>query len=179
MRTNNILTTASSACSGTATASSGRPTRSTQQHGRLLGPWEAGGTKFAGTDGLLIRANNVHHNTGPGLWTDINNIRTTIEHNVVHANTSHGIFHEISYRAVIRDNQVTDNGRAEPLSGWGGAGIRVAASPDVEIHGNVLAGNQNAIMLVQQEREDCRPRIGPPHPNIEVRDNDVTLALST
>ena len=141
--------------------------------------WEAGGTKFAGTDGLLIRANNVHHNTGPGLWTDINNIRTTIERNVVHANTSHGIFHEISYRAVIRDNQVTDNGRAEPLSGWGGAGIRVAASPDVEIHGNVLAGNQNAIMLVQQEREDWPS----PHGahlirNIEVRDNDVTLAPS-
>jgi hypothetical protein len=139
--------------------------------------WEAGGTKFARTDGLVVRANNVHHNTGPGLWTDINNIRTTIERNVVHANTSHGIFHEISYRAVIRDNQVTDNGRAEPLPGWGGAGIRVAASPDVEVHGNRLAGNQNAIVLVQQRRHDWPS----PHGahllrNIDVHDNQVTLS---
>jgi Right handed beta helix region len=116
--------------------------------------WEAGGTKFTRTDGLVIRGNRVHDNLGPGLWTDINNIRTTIERNVVHANTSHGIFHEISYRAVIRDNQVTDNGGAEPLPGWGGAGICVAASPDVEIYGNSLAGNQNAIMLMQQQRDD-------------------------
>jgi len=139
--------------------------------------WEAGGTKFARTDGLVVRANDVHHNTGPGLWTDINNIGTTIERNVVHANTSHGIFHEISYRAVIRDNRVTDNGRAEPLPGWGGAGIRVAASPDVEIHGNWLAGNQNAIVLVQQRRDDWPS----PHGahlirNIDVHDNQVTLS---
>jgi hypothetical protein len=139
--------------------------------------WEAGGTKFARTDGLVIRGNNVHHNVGPGLWTDINNIRTTIEGNLVHANTSHGIFHEISFQAVIRDNRVTDNGRAEPLSGWGGAGIRIAASADVEVVGNALAGNQNGIMLVQQRRDDSPS----PHGahlirNVEVRDNDVTLA---
>jgi hypothetical protein len=139
--------------------------------------WEAGGTKFARTDSLVVRGNNVHHNNGPGLWTDINNIRTTIEHNVVHANTSHGIFHEISYSAVIRDNRVTDNGRAEPLPGWGGAGIRVAASPDVEIHGNRLADNQNAIVLVQQRRGDWPS----PHGahllrNVDVHDNQVTLS---
>lgn len=139
--------------------------------------WEAGGTKFARTDGLVVRGNNVHHNSGPGLWTDINNIRSTIEGNVVHANASHGIFHEISYRAAIRDNQVTDNGRDEPLPGWGGAGIRVAASPDVEIHGNTLVGNQNAIVLVQQRRDDWPS----PHGahlirNVDVHDNDVRLS---
>jgi parallel beta-helix repeat protein len=139
--------------------------------------WEAGATKFARTDGLIIRGNNVHDNAGQGLWTDINNIRTTIEDNVVHANSGHGILHEISYRAVIRDNRVTDNGGAEPMLGWGGAGIRVAASPDVEVYGNALAGNQNAIMVVQQRRDDWPS----PHGahlvrNIEVRDNEVTLA---
>ena len=141
--------------------------------------WEAGGTKFARTDGLVIRANSVHHNLGPGLWTDINNIRTTVERNIVHANTGHGIFHEISYRAVIRDNRVTDNGSSEPLPGWGGAGIRIAASLDVTIHGNALAGNQNGIMLVQQRRDDWpSPHGAHQIRNIDVRDNDVTLAPS-
>jgi Right handed beta helix region len=138
--------------------------------------WEAGGTKFVRTDGLVIRGNNVHDNMGQGLWTDINNIRTTIERNHVHANSGHGIFHEISYRAVIRGNHVTDNGGAEPMPGWGGAGIRVAASPDVEIYGNSLAGNQNAIMLLQQRRDDWPSSHGA-HllRNIEVHDNQVSL----
>jgi hypothetical protein len=139
--------------------------------------WEAGGTKFVHTDGLVIRGNSVHNNKGPGLWTDINNIRTTIERNIVHANTSHGIFHEIGYRAVIRDNHVTDNGGDDPLLGWGASGIRVAASPDVEIYGNFLAGNQNAIMLVQQRRDDCQsPRGAHLLRNIDVHDNQVTLS---
>ena len=64
--------------------------------------WEAGGTKFARTDGLVVRGNNVHHNLVLGLQTDINNIRSTIEGNVVHVNASHGIFREISHRAAIR-----------------------------------------------------------------------------
>ena len=95
----------------------------------------------------------------------------------MHANTGHGIFHEIGYRAVIRDNRVTDNGGADPLPGWGGAGIRVAASPDVETYGNFLAGNQNAIMLIQQRRDDWPSPHGP-HllDNIDVHDNQVTLA---
>jgi hypothetical protein len=139
--------------------------------------WEAGGTKFAVTDGLVVRNNRVHHNLGPGLWTDINNINTLYERNVVHDNTSHGIFHEISYDAVIRDNLITDNGGGEPLAGWGDAGIRIAASPDVEVYGNVLAGNENAIMLIQQVREDWPSPHGP-HVlrDIDVHDNDITTS---
>jgi hypothetical protein len=138
--------------------------------------WEAGGTRFARTDGLL-RDNHIHHNMGPGLWTDINNIRTTIERNITHGNTGHGIFHEISYRAVLRDNRETDNGGAEPLPGLGRGLIRVAASPDVDIYGNYLAGNENAVMLVQRRRSGW-PSLHGAHllSNIEVHDNQVTLA---
>jgi parallel beta-helix repeat protein len=139
--------------------------------------WEAGGGKWAMTDGLVVRANNVHDNQGKGLWTDINNIRTTYENNTVHANASHGIYHEISYEAVIRNNRITDNGLSLPLPGWGGAGIRVAASPDVEIHGNVLSGNQNAIMLVQQRRVDSPSPYGPHElRDMNVHDNDITMS---
>ena len=142
----------------------------------FLPNWEAGGAKWVGTSGLVVRANNVHHNQGPGLWTDINNVDTLYEDNVVHANATHGIFHEISYRAVIRDNRVTDNGHGDPLPGWGGAGIRVAASPDVEVHGNLVAGNRNAIMLVQQVRTDSPSRHGPHELHgVDVHDNQVIM----
>ncbi|CAN5895910.1 hypothetical protein BH23ACT10_BH23ACT10_07120 [soil metagenome] len=137
--------------------------------------WEAGGTKFAYSTGLLIEGNNVHHNRGPGLWTDINNIDTTVQRNVVHDNTSHGIFHEISYAAVIRYNRVTRNGTGMPVAGWGGSGIRIAGSPDIEVHHNTLVGNQNGIMLVEQDRPDPESPLGP-HiiANVTVHDNDIS-----
>ena len=139
--------------------------------------WEAGGTKWAETRRLVVRGNSSHHNQGPGLWTDINNIGTLYEGNIVHANASHGIFHEISYDAVIRNNRVTDNGRPDPQPGWGGAGIRIAASPNVEVYGNVLAGNANAIILLQQERTDW-PSAHGPHElrDVDVHDNDITMS---
>lgn len=139
--------------------------------------WEAGGAKWGASTGLVVRGNTVHHNEGPGLWTDINCVHTLYERNTVYANASHGIFHEISYDAVIRDNRVTDNGRSDPLPGWGGAGIRVAASPDVEIYGNTLAGNENAIILLQQARNDWPSRKGPHElRDVDVHDNDVTIS---
>jgi parallel beta-helix repeat protein len=139
--------------------------------------WEAGGTKWAETRRLVVRGNRSHHNQGPGLWTDINNIGTLYEGNTVHANASHGIFHEISYDAVIRNNRVTDNGRPDPQPGWGGAGIRIAASPNVEVYGNVLAGNANAIILLQQERTDW-PSAHGPHElhDVDVHDNNITMS---
>jgi hypothetical protein len=139
--------------------------------------WEAGGTKWAETRRLVVRGNRAHHNQGPGLWTDINNIDTLYEGNTVHANASHGIFHEISYAAVIRNNRVTDNGRPDRMSGWGGAGIRIAASPNVEVYGNVLAGNANAIILLQQRRTDW-PSPNGPHElhDVNVHHNDVAMS---
>jgi parallel beta-helix repeat protein len=139
--------------------------------------WEAGGTKWAETRHLVVRRNSSHHNQGPGLWTDINNVDTLYEGNTVYANASHGIVHEISYDAVIRNNRITDNGRLDRLSGWGGAGIRIAASPNVEVYGNVLAGNSNAIILLQQRRTDWPSPHGPHElHDIDVHDNDVRMS---
>jgi Right handed beta helix region len=36
--------------------------------------WEAGGTKFWETKGLVVRNSCIHHNAGPGLWTDTDNV---------------------------------------------------------------------------------------------------------
>ena len=113
--------------------------------------WEAGGTKFVKTRGLVVRNNYVHHNWGPGLWTDIDNINTLVESNRVIGNADQGIFHEISYAAVIRNNTVQGNGFDRSSWLWG-AGIMVAASPNVEVYGNTVSGNFNGIAAVQQNR---------------------------
>ena len=113
--------------------------------------WEAGGSKFTRTHGLIIRGNYAHDNTGPGLWTDIDNVDTLYESNRVFDNTGPGIFHEISYAAVIRNNHVEGNGFGHDSWLWG-AGILIAASSDVEVYDNVVINNANGITGIQQKR---------------------------
>nr|MBA3710275.1 NPCBM/NEW2 domain-containing protein [Planctomycetota bacterium] len=121
---------------------------------RINPGWEAGGTKWALTQRLIVRGNFSHHNGGPGLWTDTDNIDTLYENNRVEDNENEGIVHEISYRAVIRGNTVLRNGWGDWAGrGWlWNAGIGVHASPDVEVVGNTLRGNFNGIVGIQQGR---------------------------
>ncbi len=137
--------------------------------------WEAGGTKFTVTDRLTVRKNWSHHNIGPGLWTDINNIHTLYENNVVEDNTQMGIFHEISYDAIIRNNIVRRNGAGFSTYIFG-AGILIAASQNVEVYGNTLEGNADGIGAIQQNRPEMPSAYGP-HivVNLYVHDNDVTM----
>ena len=113
--------------------------------------WEAGGSKFVKTQRLTVRKNRVHDNDGPGLWTDIDNIYTLYEGNVVEDNRHAGIWHEISYDAVVRNNTVRRNGSANTTWLWG-AGIQIANSSNVEVYGNLVEDNQNGIVGTQQNR---------------------------
>jgi Right handed beta helix region len=115
--------------------------------------WEAGGMKIVLSDGAVVAGNRVHHNGGPGIWGDIDNRFLLIEKNVVEDNEQIGIFYEISYGAVIRQNIVRRNGLAPWVSDYiWGVGILVAASPDVEVAHNVLEGNRGGVAGVQQPR---------------------------
>ncbi len=141
---------------------------------RFLYSWEAGGTKFSHTRWAVVRDNYVHHNWGSGLWADIHNIYMLYENNRVTDNAAQGIFHEISYAAVIRNNVVERNGFDRP---WlYGAGIQVNHSPDVEVYGNVVSGNRNGIVGIQQNRTDHPSAYGPHHlKNLYVHDNIITM----
>lgn len=113
--------------------------------------WEAGGAKWAVTDGLTVLDNVVHDNHGPGLWSDIDARDTTYAGNVVRDNDRAGIFYEISTDAVIRDNMVTGNGHGFDTWLWG-SGILLAGSHDVVVSGNRLSGNAEGVGLIQQNR---------------------------
>lgn len=115
--------------------------------------WEGGGGKCALTRGLVVRDNHFHHNNGYGFWTDIDNIGSLYEGNLVEDNLAGGITHEISFSAVIRRNVFRRNGPAAPVWLWGAA-ILVQNSRDVEVYGNSvdMTGRGNGISLVQQDR---------------------------
>ncbi|MDJ0924323.1 MAG: right-handed parallel beta-helix repeat-containing protein [Acidimicrobiia bacterium] len=134
--------------------------------------WECGGAKFTRTDGLVLRNLTVHHNLGPGLWVDIDARNTLYEDNVVYSNNGAGIFHEISFEAVIRNNEVYDNGFSKSEWLWG-AGILIAASTDVEVYDNVVTNNADGITGIQQDRNGD---LGPSFlANLDVHDNVVTM----
>lgn len=115
--------------------------------------YDAGGAKFTLTQNLVVRNNNVHDNLCMGIWLDINNVNSLIEGNQSDRNLGHGIFHEIGYNAIIRNNRTIGNTRF---------GISVSSSPNDEIVGNYVADNgYGGIRLTQDNRRDWPSPSGP------------------
>jgi hypothetical protein len=143
--------------------------------------WGAGGSKWVFTDGLIVRGNFSHHNNGPGLWTDINNINTLYESNRIEDNVRAGIFHEISYAAIIRNNTLKRNG-----NNWFGSyptegGISICDSSNVEIYGNELEDNWYGIGGLEDSRRYAEgdPAHGPwMLQNLSVH-NNIIRSIST
>jgi nitrous oxidase accessory protein NosD len=135
----------------------------------------AGGTKFLSSNNLVIRNNYSHHNNGPGLWADGDNINVVYEGNRVEANLHAGIKHEISCRATIRNNVVVGNGFGN--DNWlAGAGIVVLNSPDVTITGNTVTNNEDGIGGIQGTRDtyqgaNCRRELR----NLTVSGNSISM----
>lgn len=115
--------------------------------------WEAGGVKIAECDGVVFNQNHVSDNDGPGLWCDIDCRNVSYERNVVEDNRHSGILHEISFKALIRDNVVRRNGRGERSWFWG-ADVTIAASEGVTVTGNKITVEPGGcgIMLIDQGR---------------------------
>lgn len=138
--------------------------------------WERGATKFAETTNVQLINNYVHHNYGPGLWADLNCKDMLFADNTIVGNSKAGIYYEISYDAVIRDNYLEGNGLAFDPWLWGG-GIVISSSPNVEIYGNTVVNNGDGIGAVEQDRSSDPARYGPLQiRNLYVHDNNVTMS---
>ncbi len=115
--------------------------------------WGAGGSKFVLTNHLTLRGNDVHHNEGPGLWSDIDNAFVTYEGNRLTGNKVAGIFHEISWDAVIRNNVLDAEGQnPDGRDVWWGGAIFVSASTNVEVTGNTVRNSVTAIGVIDANR---------------------------
>ena len=138
--------------------------------------WEAGGSKFKETYNLRLSNNYVHDNIGKGLWLDIWNYGAIYEGNTITNNTYMGIYHEVSYDAIIRNNYVAGNGFDHSNWLWGG-GIVVANSPNVEIYGNTVIDNADGISVIHQSRigQDVVDGWLKESHNVYVHDNHIEL----
>jgi parallel beta-helix repeat protein len=101
-----------------------------------------------------MRGNHVYGNKSWGLWCDIDCINIIYENNLVEHNYDAGIYHEISFRGVIRNNTLRHNGVAG--QGWlWGADIVISASQDVEVFGNDVTVRPDGCgaVLIDQSRD--------------------------
>ena len=119
---------------------------------------------------VTIRNNNVSNNYGSGIWPDTNNTDTMIEGNVVKDNTKRGIFVEISYNTVIRNNYIKGNFVAQKgntpeggiyISESGGNAAAAAAQggkfdPVIDIYGNYIVDNWNGVDISEDAGRMCQ-----------------------
>jgi parallel beta-helix repeat protein len=132
--------------------------------------WEAkvagcgctGGMKFWAVNGADVRNNWIHDNHGPGLWADTNNNDFLIENNLIEGNDGMGIFYEISYNAVIRNNTIRGNAWKQGqefaarkdtfpigaiyISEAGGEPLIPARTSQLEISGNDFVNNYGGVV---------------------------------
>jgi hypothetical protein len=137
---------------------------------------EAGGFKVAQSSGLVVRGNWSHHNQGPGMWTDFDNVNALYEDNLVEDNATAGIFHETSQAAVIRNNVVRRNGFSFHSWLYGG-GIQISTSKNVEIYGNTVEENARGIVGIMQTRASSPVYGRPSLENLYVHDNTVRMTV--
>jgi parallel beta-helix repeat protein len=146
--------------------------------------WESGGLKIGGTKNIVIRNNYSHDNDGSGIWVDVASKDALIEGNRVIDNTHQGIFFEISYDSVIRNNVAQGNGFGRDIGGMYGSNIFVSSSGSstgsnagVEVYGNTVAGGANGIGIIQANRIGDKATFGPHRTqDVYVHDNDITLS---
>jgi parallel beta-helix repeat protein len=146
---------------------------------RLSTSDDAGGTKFSGgTDGMIVRGNEVHDNYGSGLWWDGFNRNAQVYGNVIRDNRNWGIFWELSYGgAKIHDNTLTGNGIGDGTANWyNNVQLLVSCSDGgvgrIEIYDNTIDGAAYPLGLINHSNHPLRTA------GVYVHHNRMTLRSS-
>jgi hypothetical protein len=118
----------------------------------------AGGSKVGATLNLVFRGNYSHDNEGSGFHNDRGSTNTTYDNNTSADNTEQGIFYEISYGALVRNNKLLRNGYIHANNSFWlyGADLLSSSSQDVIAYCNtaeVSALGGNGLDIIGQVRE--------------------------
>lgn len=116
-----------------------------------------GGMKFtqtiSPTEPLVVRGNEIHDNSGIGVWCDIACNGFEVVGNYIHDQGSRAVMIELSKNAVIRDNlMVNTNGWSDYKRDFNAGAITVGESSDVLIENNYIDGAVSGVIIRQTER---------------------------
>jgi parallel beta-helix repeat protein len=138
---------------------------------------EAANIKLYGCGRIVIRGNHVHDSPFRGIWIDRSQPDMTIENNRVINHGQVGIWYEVSYRGVVRNNYVENAGYDSYYSsGWlRGGGITVTNSPDVTVTGNTVVNSLNGIIGLQASSYYDGPYGKSELRNLRVQGNTIVM----
>jgi hypothetical protein len=127
-----------------------------------------GGGKFWDVRGAVVARNWIHHNKSVGLWADTNNINFRFIGNYINSNHDEGIFYEISYNALIKNNTFVRNGHVKGrgfdgtfpvgaiyLSESGGDARVSRHFATLEVAGNYFKNNWGGVILWENADRFC------------------------
>jgi parallel beta-helix repeat protein len=124
----------------------------------------AGGLKLTRSRLVVVTGSEFSRNNATGLWFDQSSRDMAITGSRMEGNQGHGVFLEISARAVIAGNLVTGNRDL---------GMKINDTSSVEIRNNVVSGNMNAISVLQDERLKSDASV-PGHDERHMDDDEMT-----
>jgi Bacterial Ig domain len=119
----------------------------------------AGGSKVLFTYNIVFRGNYSHNNEGSGFHDDTDNYGALYDNNISADNTEQGIFHEVSFHAIMRNNKLLRNGYIHPNGTFWlyGANLLSSTSQNVQAYCNtveVSAAGGNGIDILTQPRTE-------------------------
>jgi hypothetical protein len=137
---------------------------------RIEGCGCTGGGKFWDVNGAQVTNNWVHDNLSVGLWADTNDRNFLVEGNYIEQNNDEGLFYEVSYNLIVRNNFFKRNaivkGREFAAAGdnfpvsaiyisESGGDSRVPGSSTLDIHHNYFDDNWGGVTLWENADRYC------------------------
>lgn len=181
----------------------GGPTNVLLDHNEVVGnnqdDWESqvagcgctGGGKFWDAHAVTITNNYIHNNLSVGLWADTNDTDFLIENNYISENDGQGIFYEISYNMIVRNNNFVRNalvdGPGNPgfptgaiyLSESGGDSRVAGRTANIEIYDNSFTDNWSGVILWENADRFCASPANTSSGTCTLVNPDATLASCT
>ena len=109
---------------------------------------EAAGAKIVTTRDVTIADNWFEDNRATGLWLDIDVVNATVVRNVMRNNERHGLYFEISTRALIASNAFLGNGVS---------GVGLADATGARVLNNTFVDNPVALLVQDDARDQSDP----------------------
>ncbi|MHA6693433.1 right-handed parallel beta-helix repeat-containing protein [Homoserinimonas sp. A520] len=103
----------------------------------------AGGLKLTRSRLVVVTGSEFSRNNATGLWFDQSSRDLALTGSRMEGNQGHGVFLELSARAVVVGNVMAGNRDL---------GMKINDTSSVEIRHNIVSGNMNAISVLQDER---------------------------
>lgn len=104
--------------------------------------YSGAGMKVINTEGAVWRNNLFERNVGNGIWIDESSYNSTIQNNTIRNNESIGVMLELSHKAIVSGNTISNNR----------CGIMLADTSSVQVYNNTLSANKEQILLRDTKR---------------------------